>query len=168
MYVPDLGDPVILAVYGAAGLVFVSVCFGGRPERLGFVILAIMLALQLALHSWLGGPTFEAVEVSVLVADLFGFAAFVALMRQSERLWPIFAVIMMMMSLLGHFARATGDMLPLSYANFEAGPTVLILATLPFAVVLHQVRARRRGFDRDFVPLRSDRAIREAFRKHAK
>ena len=164
---PNLTDPAIFPFYLGAAVVAGSVFLGGRPERWGFAVLMAMLAFQVAGYSVYEKPKFDQLDLVALGADLIGLVGFVLILRKAERVWPIAAVSFAMFSLLGHFARVSGEMLDPSYLNFQSAPTMAILAVLPIAVIAHQWRLRLLGFDRDWTPIRSDRALREAAKRVA-
>jgi len=165
--IPDLADPAILPFYLAAMVVAGSVILGGRPERWGFGVLAAMLVFQIAGYSVYEKPRFDQLDLVALGADVICLCGFLMLLRNAERVWPILAVMMAMLSLLGHFARVEGTMLDLAYLSFQSGPTMVILATLPIAVAAHRWRLWKRGFDRDWTPLKTDRALRKAAKRVA-
>lgn len=167
VFLPDLTDPAIFPVYVGAIVVAGLVVLGGRPERWGFAILAFMLAFQVVGYSLYSKPRFNELDLVAFGADVAGLIGFVLLTRKSERVWPAVAVSMVMLSLLGHFARTTQSMLGPSYAHLQSGPTVVILIVLPIAVLAHQWRLRSRGFDRDWTPIRTDKALRKAAKRVA-
>ena len=167
LFLPDLADPAILPIYAGAVVVAGSVYFGGKPERWGFGILALMLVFQIAGYSVYERPRYDQLDYVALGADLIALCGFILLLRNAERVWPILAVVMVFFSLLGHLSRLTEDLLDPAYLSFQSAPTIIILVTLPVAVLAHQWRLRTKGYDRDWSPIRTDKALRSAMKRVA-
>lgn len=77
---------------------------GGRPERIGATILAVGSVLSVAfVPVWAGRAA--RVETGVLLIDLLGLVACVALAMRADRFWPIWVAALLGVGALGHLAR---------------------------------------------------------------
>jgi hypothetical protein len=150
--IPELDDVRIAAFYGGAAIVLVLVPFlGGKPERYCIAIMFGSLVAQTILHSVFGAVQFDEVDWIVLVADaliLFGMA-WIAV--SADRIWPIFAASLALISLVSHLARQFTDMLGFSYAQYNVVPTGLILLLVFLGTVCHRIRLRIFREDPDWV-----------------
>lgn len=161
MDLPDFSDARIWAFFAAAAIVFgLAGFFGGKPERYGVLTLALMPLTQLALYSTVSSPKYGSLDWVALTADLIGLAGFTYVMMKADRLWPIAAFAMAVLSTLAHFARVNTDMLGFSYAQFKTVPTGLVILLLLVGTFAHQIRLRRHGKDRDWVPFKQYREFR--------
>ncbi|MDJ0643163.1 MAG: hypothetical protein QNJ15_10120 [Erythrobacter sp.] len=135
--------------------------FGGAPERWGVAAFAGMLIVQGLPYGLLVDPTYNSVDLVVLISDVLAFAAFFAIALNARRVWPLFAASLQLISVLGHFARGVTDIIGFSYSLLNSVPTTLVMLLVLAGAVLHQMRLRRRGEDPDWVPFRQYSEFRE-------
>ena len=150
---PNISDWRIAVFFTAFAIMFgLAMWLGGKPERIGALTLAAMATIQLALYSTISTPHWGSVDPVLLVSDLVGLAGFTYLAMHSNRLWPIPACSMSLISMMAHFPRFTIDMLGISYAQFNGVPTFAAIVIVTGGVIAHRWRTYRNGPEADWVP----------------
>lgn len=169
MVLPDLSDWRIAPVYAVVPVALALVWFlGGKPEKAAFGVLLLMLAAQIVLHSIFGEPRFDQIDYVSATADAIGLIGIGAVALYADRVWVIGAFAMAVLSALSHYVRLNTDMLGFSYAQFEAVPTVVMLALVFVGIGEHQYRQIRLNKQRDWVALRKNASYRKALREASK
>ena len=159
---PDLMAHSLWLIYLAGfAIIGLALLFGGKPERYGAVILLLMLALQLSILAVMGDELYDELDPATLTSDIIGFAGFFAIMIPARREWPIAAVSLQTLALIGQFLQFSSEMADFAYVSFSAWPTMIILGLLAIATVSHQYRLFRSGDDPDWVPYRKYKEFRK-------
>ncbi len=117
---------------------------GGAPERLGAVVMVVMVAFQMTMEKFIPSE-FNNVDISSLGTDIIGLVGFGAIALHARRMWPLWATALQIVCLGAHFSRwASITMSPVAYALIRSVPTAVILLLL-LAATVRCVVARRRG-----------------------
>lgn len=162
MDLPDFADPGVLPFFTTALIVIIAAAiFGGKPERFGAAVLAFMPISQFLLYSTIASPVFGGVDWISVTVDVIGLVGFSIILFHADRIWTVGAFSMTLLSTVSHFARFNTDMLGFSYAQFKAVPTGLLILLILIGTACHQWRLRQRGEDRDWVPHKAYKRIRE-------
>ncbi len=120
---------------------------GGKPERLGALVIVMMTVLQLGWRLF-SQRYFNTVDVAAVVVDTVGVFGFGTLAVYAQRVWPIWAASLQVLSIASHFAREVDlHVEPLVYFVLRSGPTFLVLLVLLLGTILHQRRLRSSGQD---------------------
>ena len=129
--------------------------WGGKPERIGGAIHLALACLQGAFYLVVP-PSFASLDGISLLTDALGLAGFGWLALAANRMWPIWAASLQLLSLAGHFARwAQLEIAPYAYSLLRTAPTALGLLVLLLAVVVHRKRLKQSGQDRPWVDWRA-------------
>lgn len=117
-----------------------SLSLGGRPERQGGLIIAIMLLLTI-IGQGLFAKHFHTVDPVSLAQDLFAFISFSLIGIYSKRIWPLWAAAFQLLSVGAHFVRALEiPVRPIVYAWMKSGPTWAVLVLLIGGTIISRRR----------------------------
>jgi hypothetical protein len=120
---------------------------GGSPERLGALIVLLMLVFELLGRAFVPLQLYSLDPLAVVI-DVFGTVSFGALALYARRAWPIWATALQILSLTSHFAQGVDPGVhPGIYIVMKSGPTFLVFVVLAAGTGFHQRRLRRQGSD---------------------
>ncbi len=166
MSLPDFADPRIAALFACLGAILTLAWFlGGGPERKGAYTIAAMLVVQALLYSTVSEPRFDRIDAVALTADGVGLLGFTAIALNANRVWPLFAAAMELISVLAHLTQGFEVMVDQSYADFKAMPSIAALLSLLLGLIFHRIRIVRYGFDRDWVSFKQYDEYRKVLRE---
>jgi len=140
--------PVYYALFVACALYVLL--RGGAPEKVGTFILAVGSVLSVAAVS---GPTgrFGAVEVGVLLVDVFTLLAFLVLALRAERYWPLCVTALQAIGTAGHAAKLLDPgVIRSAYAIVLSLWGYLMLLLIVLGTWNHQRRLARFGVDKSW------------------
>lgn len=142
---------------------------GGKPERIGALVIAAMAVWQLGADAFIPSR-FDDLDTDSLVSDLIGFAGFGYLALHARRIWPIVATSLQMLCVYAHLIRfASSGLEPMVYAVARGVPTGIAVLLMLAGTILH-MQARRRGeVDppwQDWKAIRAERKYMNLKRKH--
>ena len=165
-FFPDFADSRIWSVYVAAfSLLSLTLIFGGKPERWGVGVLALMLVAQNSVVAlFTEKDIFLSIDPASLTADLIGLVGFTVIILNARRLWPILAFALQLLTVLGHLLQTTSEMVAYTYVTFKSYPTMTIVVVAALASIAHQFRLRRNGEDPDWVAYRAYAQFRKELR----
>jgi hypothetical protein len=143
-----LPSPRLVVFFGLLILsVSLALLKGGKPEKVGALIILGMVALQFASLA-LEASVYHTVDVASVLVDAFGLISFGVLALHAMRVWPIWAASLQLLSLSSHFARDLDvSVKPLVYVAMKSGPTFFVLVALLMGTILHWHRMKRKGVD---------------------
>ena len=119
---------------------------GGKPERIGAVIVLAWQLVDPLYHAVLTPATFARVDFGHVLIDGGEFIALIWLALQANRVWPCFAAATQTVAMLGHLAVAFGNGGEMrAYWAMTELPLVLQLLVLTLGVAFHAHRLRRLG-----------------------
>lgn len=115
---------------------------GGKPERLGALIICAILAFGLLRRATIGLQT-SGTDLFGLAVDFAVLAALVAIALFAWRAWPIWAASLQLLAVAAHVIRALEISIhPLVYGLMRSAPTYLIWLVLLLGS-LRQLRLKR-------------------------
>lgn len=121
---------------------------GGKPERIGALIILAMAVLQFGFLAVVP-RYYRSVDLVSVLVDGVGLVGFGALAVYAHRIWPIWAASLQLLSLASHFSRGVdANVKPLVYVFMKSGPTFLVMIALLLGTILHCRRLRLAGSDR--------------------
>ena len=136
---------IFLAILGLS--LIVALTRGGPPERWGAVILLAMTAAELFGRALLG-VRYGSLDPSALAVDVLGFFSFAAMALFCQRIWPLWAAPLQLLSCATHLIRALSlDVAPRAYWIMKSAPTLAICILLMSATLLHRRRLTKTGSD---------------------
>lgn len=131
--------------------IFVALRWGGAPERIGAGIHLGLFITQGLLYLSLP-PQYAQVDAISLLTDSLGLIAFGSLALSANRIWPLWAASLQLLSVMGHLARWIQlSIEPYVYVLLKSSPTGLSLAILLAGAILHQRRKSMVGHDHSWV-----------------
>ena len=153
-----LSQAVFFLLFGIT--VVVATGWGGQPERMG-AFTHIGLFLVQAVAYLVLPPQFLQVDNSAIMADALGLAAFGWIALSANRIWPIWAASLQLLSMMGHFARwAQIEIGAYAYVLLKSVPTAVSLLVLLIGVIAHRKRLTRIGTDPSWVDWKALRVAR--------
>ena len=113
------------------GMVAFAIRSGGRPEKIGSLIIAAASIIDRAWHLLISAPVTATVDHWHFGLDLSMFAAAYALALKADRIWPMPFASTCLLAVLAHIARIIQlDMHPLVYAILSQVPFWLSIVTV--------------------------------------
>ncbi|MBO0749447.1 MAG: hypothetical protein J2O44_03315 [Porphyrobacter sp.] len=142
-------SPRIVVFYLVLILSVVSALWkGGKPERIGALIILAMAVLQFGFLAVVP-RYYRTVDLVSVLVDTVGLVGFGALAVYAQRVWPIWAASLQLLSLTSHFSRGVdANVKPLAYVFMKSGPTFLVVIALLLGTIFHRRRLRAHGADR--------------------
>jgi hypothetical protein len=118
---------------------------GAAPERRAAVAILLTLVVQ-QLARYIYPANFQTVDLVALSIDLSLLIYFTALSLSANRIWPLWAAAAQLISMSGHFFRATQfDLNVVVYGIITRFPTWIIVFSLILGTFRHTYFIRRYG-----------------------
>jgi uncharacterized membrane protein len=115
---------------------------GGRPERVGVLILIVGSVLTVVANSPLP-HRYASVETGVLVVDVGVLLAYLALALLTDRYWPLWTTALQLLVVFAHLAKAADpEMLRNGYGFILAVWSYLQLLIITMGTRAHHRRSR--------------------------
>lgn len=125
-------------------LSFCALRFAKGPERLCVLVLIMMKLVDLAFHAAAGqSGVLPDLEVGHLLIDIAAAVAFVAIMLQANRLYPIWLSSIQLISVMGHFAQYLGKSAQKPYAVMAIAPSYLLVVVIGLGILAEHRRQRQ-------------------------
>lgn len=119
--------------------------FGGRVERYGAAIVAMMFVLG-RVGTALLDRQFLTVDMVSTAQDVLALAGFAYLGIYTKKVWPLWAAAFQLLSVGAHFIRALEIAVrPVVYAWMKSGPTWAVLLLLIIGTLGHHRRMSSSG-----------------------
>lgn len=136
--------PAILNQLVALSAMSIALRFGQKPERFGGLIILLMIIVSDS-RILIGYSTYKSVDLISLSCDVVGFVGFSTVGVLYNRVWPLWAAALQLLSVGAHFVRALEiPVRPIVYAWMKGGPTwaVYILLIIGSLLACRQSRAQ--------------------------
>lgn len=150
--------PLVVLISSLSLMVyFLAVWRGGGPERVAGALLLAVFVVDEIRAVLFGRTAYLVFEPLLLAANVTELAVFTWLAIKANRLWPVVAAAMKLVSLLAHlFALTMSIGMTQAYFVMVELPGVLTIIALAFGTFAHWRRQRRIGpypdWRADFVP----------------
>lgn len=113
---------------------------GGEPERAGAAVMLYLFVVQATAYA-IQQPRYVEVDEISFLADAIAVVGFCFIAIHANRVWPLVAGALQLLSLAFHFARAVNpEVIGLAYGLMKSGPTAFVLLMLLLGTIFHQRR----------------------------
>jgi hypothetical protein len=142
---------VALVLGLSTGVIIFAFRQGSTPEKLGAVIVALNMCIDLLVRELYGGWDFTAFSSSRLLIDVTELGLLLALALSANRVWPIFSAATQMVAVAGNLAAwGTSGGMQLAYWAVTQMPLFGQIAALAVGTYLHVRRQAVVGRYRDW------------------
>lgn len=133
----------IVAFYALfAGSVGYALFKGGAPERYGAIAHLVLMALEVTALQFVR-ETFATADPTSLVVDVLVLLAYGSIALHANRLWPLWAASLSLLSVLSHFARWVQVAIhPYAYVLLSTLPTAMSLLAMAIGTMNYHRRIK--------------------------
>jgi hypothetical protein len=136
----------LIATTISLGIFVLAIWRGGGPERAGAIILFAAFVADELYHAMFGPGQFRQFDLFEFVLDVAVVLSLGWVAVRANRLWPIFATAVQIISVLGHLVMLVRpDGMQRAYWSMTEPPVLLEIIILATGLAFHRYRVRCLG-----------------------
>ena len=118
--------------------ILITIRHGQRPERIGAATIFLMIIISDSRY-FANYAVFSSVDYVALACDVVGLCGFSISGVFYNRIWPLWAAALQLLSVGAHFVRALDiPVRPIVYAWMKSGPTWAVIILLICATLMNR------------------------------